>query len=150
VRHRDPFAGCLRYHLGLVTPDPTRCRIAIDGTPYHWRDGEAVLFDATYIHRAENRTDETRIILFCDVERPLRPGLATALNRFVIRHVMPATATSNVEGEPVGIANRIFQRVYVIRLLAKQVKARSRTTYYALSYGMKLGGAAALLYLLLR
>src|SRR5262249_26018761 len=77
ARHRDPFPGSLRYHLGLVTPNSEDCRIFVDGVPYHWRDGEAVLFDETYIHRAENRTDQDRIILFCDVERPLRGRVAT-------------------------------------------------------------------------
>ena len=37
-----------------------------------WRDGEAVMFDETFIHWAENKTDVNRIILFCDVERPLK------------------------------------------------------------------------------
>jgi len=72
VRHRDPFAGSVRYHLGLVTPNSERCRILVDGVPYVWRDGEDVVFDETYVHRAENRTDTARVILFCDVERPLR------------------------------------------------------------------------------
>jgi beta-hydroxylase len=149
VRHRDPFAGSLRYHLGLVVPDGDRCRILVDGIPYQWREGEAVLFDETYIHRAENQTDEPRIILFCDVERPLRGRLATAINRFAIRHAMRATATGNVEGDPVGMLNRIFERVYAIRLVAKRVKARSRTTYYALSYAAKLAPIAGLVWLAL-
>jgi beta-hydroxylase len=46
-RHRDPFAGSLRYHLGLVTPNSDDCRIYVDGKMYSWRDGEAVLFDET-------------------------------------------------------------------------------------------------------
>src|SRR4051812_49977658 len=79
-RHRDPFAGSLRYHLGLVTPNNDRCRIFVDGQPYAWRDGEAVLFDETFIHWAENRTDVDRLILFCDVERPLRSRIAARLN----------------------------------------------------------------------
>jgi hypothetical protein len=29
--HRDPFAGSLRYHLGLVTPNSNKCRILVDG-----------------------------------------------------------------------------------------------------------------------
>ena len=29
--HRDPFAGSLRYHLGLVTPNSPHCRLQIDG-----------------------------------------------------------------------------------------------------------------------
>ena len=69
--HRDPFAGSLRYHLGLITPNSEACRIFVDGEPYFWRDGEAVMFDETFIHRAENKTDVTRVILFCDIERPL-------------------------------------------------------------------------------
>jgi beta-hydroxylase len=52
--HRDPFAGSLRYHLGLITPNSDACRIYIDGTPYSWRDGEAVLFDETYVHSVNN------------------------------------------------------------------------------------------------
>jgi beta-hydroxylase len=150
VRHRDPFAGSLRYHLGLVVPAGDRCRILVDGTPYRWREGEAVLFDETYIHRAENHTDEPRIILFCDVERPLRGRVATAVNRLVIRRVMPATATANVAGDPVGAVNRVFERVYMVRLLAKRIRARSRRTYYVLSYTAKLAPIAALLWLGLR
>lgn len=150
VRHRDPFAGSLRYHLGLVTPTAPGCRIVVDGEPYEWREGEDVLFDETYIHRAENRTDEPRIILFCDVERPLRGRLATAVNRFAVGHVMHVTATKNVEGEPVGLANRVFGRVYRIRLAMKRLKARNRTAYYALSYAAKLGVPLALLWIAFR
>lgn len=149
VRHRDPFAGSLRYHLGLATPGSDACRIVIDGEPYVWRDGEDVLFDETYIHRAENRTDQPRIILFCDVERPLRGRLPTAINRFAIRRVMPLTATANVPGEYVGLANRLFRRVYRVRLAMKALKARNRTAYYALSYAAKLGVPLALLWLAL-
>ena len=29
--HRDPFAGSLRYHLGLVTPNSNKCHIVVDG-----------------------------------------------------------------------------------------------------------------------
>ncbi len=82
VRHRDPFAGSLRYHLGLKVPqDAPSCRIFVDGQAYHWKDGEAVMFDETYIHHAENLTDETRLILFCDVERPLNNRIARWINR---------------------------------------------------------------------
>ena len=57
VSHRDPFAGSLRYHLGLVTPNSEKCYIVVDGESYYWRDGEAVMFDETYIHYAENQTE---------------------------------------------------------------------------------------------
>ena len=41
--HRDPFAGSLRYHLGLVTPNSNKCRILVDGVECVWRDGEAFM-----------------------------------------------------------------------------------------------------------
>lgn len=79
VRHRDPYAGSLRYHLGLMTPNDDRCFIDVDGQRYSWRDGESVVFDETYIHYAENKTDQNRIIFFADVERPLKPAGWNAL-----------------------------------------------------------------------
>ena len=43
VRHRDPYAGSLRYHLGLTTPNDPGCYIDVDGEKYHWKDGEDVI-----------------------------------------------------------------------------------------------------------
>ena len=134
--HRDPFAGSLRYHLGLITPNRDECRIFIDGHPYSWRDGQDLVFDETYVHRFENRTDETRIILFCDVERPLRTGVMRALNGFVIRHVVGLTASKNVEGEKVGLANRAFEQVFKIRAPLKRIKKANRGAYYAVKYAL--------------
>ena len=144
-KHRDPFASSLRYHLGLVTPNSEDCRIYVDGVPYAWRDGEAVVFDETYVHWVENDTDQPRIILFCDVERPMRGRLATAINRMVIRHVLPATAPRNVEGETLGALNRLMERVYPLHLASRRLKERSVGLYYCLKFGLLLGA----LYLLL-
>jgi beta-hydroxylase len=99
AEHRDPYAGSLRYHLGLITPNSDACRILVDGQPYAWRDGEDVVFDATYIHRADNRTDQARLILFCDVERPLKTSAMRALNRFVAHHVAHHFSTTG-DGTP--------------------------------------------------
>ncbi len=52
--HRDPYAGSLRYHLGLITPNDDRCYIDVDGERYSWRDGQGVVFDETFIHTARN------------------------------------------------------------------------------------------------
>ncbi|MGP8846595.1 lipid A hydroxylase LpxO2, partial [Enterobacter hormaechei] len=81
--HRDPFGGSLRYHLGLSTPNSDNCRIYVDGQPYVWRDGEDVMFDETFVHWVKNETEQTRVILFCDIERPLRSRLLTRLNRWI-------------------------------------------------------------------
>ena len=134
VVHRDPFAGSLRYHLGLMTPNSQDCRIVIDGTPHVWRDGEDILFDETYLHHAVNDTDEARIILFADVMRPLRWAPVRALNRFVVRRLAKATAAKNQVGDKVGALNKVFGAVYRIRLLGKRIKAWNRTAYYAMKY----------------
>jgi beta-hydroxylase len=122
-KHRDPFAGSLRYHLGLATPNSDDCRIFIDGTPYSWRDGQDMVFDETYVHHFENRTDETRIILFCDFERPIRNPVMRAVNRWVIARILPLTATRNVEGEKVGFANRVFAVLYPARASRRRTVA---------------------------
>ena len=142
--HRDPFAGSLRYHLGLVTANSDACFISVDGERYAWKDGEAVLFDETYIHFVENNTDVTRIILLCDVERPLRARLMQAVNRWVSRCIVAASSTQNVENEPVGALNRFYGRVYHpvaarVNSAARRLKQRNRPLYRTLQYSIVLG-----------
>jgi beta-hydroxylase len=136
VTHRDPFAGSLRYHLGLSTPNSPDCFIVVDGENYFWRDGEGVVFDETYIHYAENKTDQTRLILFCDVERPLKNRIITAINRFTIEHLVKATASQNMENERVGVLNHVFAVAYRIRLVGKRIKAANKTVYYLIKYAL--------------
>ena len=133
-RHRDPFAGSLRYHLGLVTPNSDACRIWVDGEPYAWKDGEDLLFDETFIHSAENATDKTRIILFCDVERPLHTRAMQALNRFISRTVIRAASTQNTETEPVGALNRIYAMLGQGSDLLTRLKRRNRPAFRAVKY----------------
>lgn len=139
--HRDPFAGSLRYHLGLSTPNSELCRIFVDGELYYWKDGEAVIFDETYIHRAENQTNTMRLILFCDVERPLTNSLVRFVNRHLGQPFARAAATQNVDGEKVGLLNKLFGFAYRVRLVAKRFKAWNRTAYYTLKWSL-LGGMA--------
>jgi beta-hydroxylase len=134
--HRDPFAGSLRYHLGLVTPNSDKCRILVDGVPCVWRDGEAFMFDETFIHSAENATETNRIILFCDVERPMKYSFMTAMNRWVSHHIVKASATQNVDGEQVGVLNKVFGRLYEIHLFGRRIKEWNRRVYYALKYSL--------------
>jgi beta-hydroxylase len=143
--HRDPFAGSLRYHLGLVTPNADTCRIVVDGEAYFWRDGEPVMFDETFIHTAENRSDVARIILFCDVERPLTNPLVRAINRFVKMTLIRASQTENVPGDHVGVLNRVFNAAYRVRLVGKAIKRKSRVAHYALKW-LILGGVLYLIF----
>ncbi len=132
--HRDPFAGSLRYHLGLVTPNHEDCFILVDGNRHVWHDGEDVLFDETFIHEAHNNTEQTRIILFADVRRPMRFGWVEKLNRWISDNLMKASATQNVETEKVGFINKCFEKFYALRIYSRKLKYWNRTVYYALKY----------------
>jgi beta-hydroxylase len=112
----------LRYHLGLSTPNSDDCRIFVDGQIYAWRDGEDVMFDETYVHWVKNETPQTRVILFCDVERPLRTPLLRGINRVVGRVLGQATATQNVGGERVGAINRLYGLAHQAGVLRKRYK----------------------------
>ncbi len=108
--HRDPFAGSLRYHLGLITPNASGCRIFVDGEEHAWGNGKDVVFDETYVHWAENTTEQTRVILFADVQRPLRTRWMNAVNHRVGAFMGSITASPNTENatEKTGLVNRLF------------------------------------------
>lgn len=134
MQHRDPYAGSLRYHLGLITPNSELCRIVVDGQTYSWRDGEDVLFDETYIHHAENRTDKDRLILFCDIERPVKTIFGRSWNKFFGWFIMASAASPNMGDDRTGNINKAFKYVYSIRRVGKKLKAYNERLYYAAKY----------------
>jgi beta-hydroxylase len=134
VTHRDPFAGSLRYHLGLVTPNADSCYISVDGERYSWRDGEGVIFDETYLHYAENQSDMMRIILFCDIERPLNNPVARWFNHFISNTLIRAASAPNSDTDRTGGINQLFAYVQQVRLFGKRIKAKSRFAYYGLQW----------------
>ncbi|BBO63516.1 lipid A hydroxylase LpxO [Serratia marcescens] len=144
-RHRDPYAGSLRYHLGLITPNDDRCFIEVDGERYSWRDGEGVMFDETYLHYAENQSGQNRLILFCDIERPMRYRWAQSVNHWLGRNLMSAATAPNEEGDRTGGVNKMFKYIYAIRRVGKRLKAWNRTGYYIIKW-ILFGGIAAAIF----
>ena len=70
--HRGPYKGVLRCHLALKVPQAKeQCGIRVDCEVRHWDEGKAIVFDDSYPHEAWNNTDETRVVLFLDVVRPM-------------------------------------------------------------------------------
>ena len=85
--HRGPYKGVLRYHLGLIVPeDAQSCRIRVGDDIRHWQEGRSMIFDDTFNHEVWNDTDETRVVLFVDVLRPL-PSPWDAINRGIIKAI---------------------------------------------------------------
>lgn len=141
--HRDPYAGSIRYHLGLITPNSEQCRIYIDGIPYAWKNGEGVLFDETFIHSAKNETDMDRIIFFCDVERPMRNKIATAINRFFSKYFLSESATQNLEMDRLGMFNRAYKYYHLLAAHIGRFRKSNRGLYRVMQYA----GIAGLVYL---
>lgn len=143
-QHRDPYAGSLRYHLGLVTPNSDDCFILVDGKNHSWRDGKDVLFDETFIHEAYNNTDQQRIILFADVHREMRFSWVDKLNHWVSDNIIQISSSQNDETEKVGALNKSFAHLYKIRTVSRKIKHWNKPFYKALKYSLFIG----LLYLL--
>src|SRR5262245_21576370 len=87
--HKGLAKGLLRCHLGLVVPkERESCRMFLDGIPHTWAEGRVLLFDDTHTHEVRNATDEDRVVLLFDFERPmtLRGRLTNRTLLFLMRH----------------------------------------------------------------
>lgn len=85
--HRGPYKGVLRYHLGLIVPkDAPSCRIRVGEDFRHWQEGSSLIFDDTFNHEVWNDTEETRVVLFVDVLRPL-PAPWHQINKAIVKAI---------------------------------------------------------------
>lgn len=84
-----PHTGVANFrlvvHLPLILPG--QCYFRVGGETREWRLGEAWVFDDTIEHEAWNDSDETRIILICDIWNPRLSGE----ERLAIAQVIAAT-----------------------------------------------------------
>jgi beta-hydroxylase len=144
--HADPLACSLRYHLGLATPNAAQCFIDVDGQERCWRDGEAFVFDETYLHFVRNDTDAPRLILMCDVRRPMAwPG---RLFNLAYAQLARAALTPNDARDRRGPASALFARVTPLMARMRRLRARQRSLYNALKWGLNaalLGSALGVL-----
>ena len=70
--HRGAYNGILRFHLGLLVPEPReKVRIRIGNEYRNWSEGKSLIFDDTFNHEVWNDTDGYRVVLFVDFARPL-------------------------------------------------------------------------------
>ena len=99
--HFGPARMCLRYHMGIDTPNDPNCYIKIGNTKYSWEDGKDVMFDDTFLHEVVNNTDKIRIILFLDVERPQFHKIFETFNKKMISIAGPITTRSNETKEKI-------------------------------------------------
>jgi beta-hydroxylase len=73
--HTGVTKGILRAHLGLVVPeDRGNCWIRVGNERRSWEPGRIFVIDDTYDHEVRNDTDEERVVLLLDFNRPMRLG----------------------------------------------------------------------------
>jgi beta-hydroxylase len=85
------YKGVLRYHLGLIVPQPpSSCRIRVGPDTRCWAEGRSLIFDDRYPHEAWNEASSHRTVLFVDFVRPL-PWPLSLVNRAVIRIISMAS-----------------------------------------------------------
>lgn len=87
-RHRGPFRGIMRFHLGLQIPRLPDGRPAtimmINDEEHRISDGECLLWDDTYPHEVVNLSDQPRTALLLDVWRPHMPADMEVLSRAIV------------------------------------------------------------------
>jgi len=60
----------LRCHLCLKIPDGDTCGLEVNGKVQLHKSGQILVFDDSQVHRAWNESDEERLVLIVDLERP--------------------------------------------------------------------------------
>jgi len=68
--HRGVSKALINGHLALEVPAGD-CRIEVGGESRGWVEGKLLLLDDTFPHQVWNNTDETRVVLFIQVRRPV-------------------------------------------------------------------------------
>ncbi|MBA3772242.1 MAG: aspartyl/asparaginyl beta-hydroxylase domain-containing protein [Ramlibacter sp.] len=82
--HEGPYAGVLRYHLGIRVPKENPPSIRVLDQHYTWKAGESIVIDDVYNHEVFNKSDDVRVILMVDFMRPMNP-VAHVVNRLCLR-----------------------------------------------------------------
>jgi ornithine lipid ester-linked acyl 2-hydroxylase len=121
--HRGPYKGVLRYHLGLIVPrEAERCRIRVGEEFRHWEEGRSMIFDDTFNHEVWNDTDETRVVLFVDVLRPL-PFPDSLINRLIVKAIAISPFVQDAKRNQRAWERRYRERVEGRRTATQQTAA---------------------------
>lgn len=76
----------LVFHLPLVVPPDCALHV-VDRGEHHWREGEPMMFDDTFLHEAWNRSDRARIIVLMDCWNPHLDGAEKHAVRLLVEAI---------------------------------------------------------------
>ncbi len=129
--HHDPFAYTVRYSLGLSTPNSNESGLVVNGEDYKWADGESVLFDETYLHRAYNNSDKPRIILMTDIDRPLKIKWVEKAYAVFGRFFNGLFSIDNIDSSKTGMGNKLGKYLNSYKAALKRFKHWNKPLYVA-------------------
>ncbi len=132
--HSDPLACSLRYHFGLMVPNSPECYINVDNKSKHWMDGEGFIFDETFPHFVRNDTDQHRLILMCDVERPM--SLPGRVFNYFYGFLVRTTVVPNTAEDKIGKASALFAKVSPLLADGKALKKTNPPLYKLIKYSL--------------
>ena len=82
--HVGYYKGIMRYMLPLKIPkNKDDCFLCVNGDKYVWEEGKSLLWDDNFPHKVYNHTEETRVVIYMDIERPLLDWKRKKLNKIV-------------------------------------------------------------------
>ena len=105
--HVGVYKGVIRYHLPVSIPDQwDKCFINVKGRVLNWRVGKDLIFDDSFIHYAENNTDQERVVLFLDIKRDFKNPILNLINTIMLYFITGNDALT----ETVNKANVLLQK----------------------------------------
>lgn len=85
-QHVGYHKGFLRYMLAVKVPkDRDNVFLCVNDNKVTWEEGKSIMFDDCFPHKVFNNTDETRIVLYVDIARPIMNPFLRKCNEWIIR-----------------------------------------------------------------
>lgn len=119
-RHIGVFKGFVRCHLALMVPRRREdCVMWVGDVACTWEEGRALFFDDTFPHEVRNATDESRVVLLFDFDRPMRP-LGRLVNTVILAGLRRTAFVRDAERN-----QRDFERRFESLLAAEAAAAQT-------------------------
>ena len=85
-----------------------------------------------------------RLILFCDIDRPLNNPVMRAVNHFVANHIVKVTQGRTWIPKR-WVPNKVSAGIYGLKEFFQSIKKWNRRGYYAMKYSLMAGIAILVL-----
>ena len=105
--HKGHTRGILTAHLCLTLPKNNKgCALRINNKNLYWKKGKIFIFDDTYEHEAWNKTDEERVVLLFNFDRPMKK-LGHLIHDFTIKIFLKSEYMKSVQRNMKRINNKM-------------------------------------------